>query len=415
MINQMKKILLGGCLLWLGACGGSSGDSSGNDAPTISSSSSSSVNSSVSPTLPQNLSATPGNGSATLNWSNVSNASGYHIYYATESNIQPQSIAAFENGTWIQNVTPPYLINSLTNGETYYFVVTAILGNIESDKSSEVSTTPLAVDLARQPTAQEVLVLELINRARFDPDAEASRYGIGLNDGISGTSISSAQKPPLAHNLLLIDAARGHSQWMLEQDEFSHTGVGGSSVTDRIKNADYLLSGSWTVGENIAWSGSSGSSVDLTQAAFGHHEGLFKSPGHRLNILKPEYREIGIGQKEGDFYYEGTNWRASMLTENFARSGSSYFLTGVVYEDANDDKFYNPGEGLDGVTITVDGKSHPVFSTGAYAIPLNDASYTVTISGAALGTPVNYSILVNGANVKLDVVKSGDKIAVTSW
>src|SRR5688572_12513617 len=104
MIKQLEKILLGGCVLLFAACGGSSGD----DAPAISSSSASSTNSSASQTVPQNLSATPGNGAVTLNWSAVSNATGYHIYYATEANIQPESISAFDNGTWIQNVMPPY-------------------------------------------------------------------------------------------------------------------------------------------------------------------------------------------------------------------------------------------------------------------------------------------------------------------
>src|SRR5690606_20183050 len=158
-------------------------------------------------------------------WSVVSDADNYSIYYATEPNIQPDSIASYENGHWIENVTSPYVINALTNNETYYFVVTAISGNVESAPSREISTTPRAVDLTAQPTEEEVLVVELINRARFDPAAEAARYNMGLNDGIAATdTISADRKAPLAHNLLLVRAARDHSQWMLDSDVFSHTG-----------------------------------------------------------------------------------------------------------------------------------------------------------------------------------------------
>jgi serralysin len=44
-----------------------------------------------------------------------------------------------------------------------------------------------------QLNAYEQYMLELINRARLDPDAEAQRYGIGLNDGGAGTVAAQAQ------------------------------------------------------------------------------------------------------------------------------------------------------------------------------------------------------------------------------
>lgn len=436
-MNKCLNALLCLCISGLVACGGSSGgdddspgtpsSSSANSSNSLSSSTSStsSLNSSSSSAnssgpsavigAPQNLSAAPGNASVRLEWSAVSSADSYHIYYATEANIQPDNIAAYDNGTWIENVTPPYQITELTNGTTYYFVVTAVDGEMESNPSAEVSTTPSAVDITRQPTVQEVLVLELVNRARFDPEAEADRYSIDLNQGINGDPISPARKPPLAFNLELIEAARVHSEWMLDADVFSHTGEGGSSPTQRMDEAGYTFSGSWASGENIAWSGSSGNNIDLTDAASNHHEGLFKSPGHRLNILSTNFREIGIGHKDGYFFADGVNWRASMLTENFARSGSGYFLTGVVYEDADGNGMYSVNEGLSGITITVDGSSHTVFETGAYTVPLANGVYDITVSGDALGSPVNYTIEVDGANVKFDVIKVGSAVDISAW
>ncbi len=364
---------------------------------------------------PQNFKITPGNATATLSWSPVAHASGYRIYYATQANIIANNISAFENGTWVNNVSSPHVINNLQNGETYYFVVTAINGNLESIQSIELSTTPTAVDVTRQPTAQEVYVLELVNRARFNPPAEAARYGIDLNEGITGTPISADRKSPLAHNLLLIDSARTHSQWMLDQDIFSHTGANNSTPGQRMTTAGYVFTGQWANGENIAYAGTTASSIDLTDYAARHHEGLFKSPGHRVNILSTNFRELGVGQKQGYFLNNGTNFLSSMLTQNFARTGNNYFITGVIYNDLNGNEFYNVGEGIPGATVRVSGAVYSAFATGAYSIPVTNGNYDLVISADSLQAETLYSIQVTGGNVKVDLIKNGNAIHINSW
>ena len=52
-------------------------------------------------------------------------------------------------------------------------------------------------------TAQEQLILELINRARMNPLGEAQRFGIDLNAGLAAGTISAAAKQVLAANPLL--------------------------------------------------------------------------------------------------------------------------------------------------------------------------------------------------------------------
>lgn len=412
----------------LAACGGGSGGGNSNPSPgtsspasssTATSSSASSLSSlanSSSGTLaaPQNLTAIASNASVTMTWNPVSGATGYRIYYASEANILINNIASFDDGTRVDNVTSPTVINNLRNGETYYFVVTAIQADRESTASGEVSATPGSIDLAKQPTAQEVLVVELINRARANPGAEAARLGIGLNDGITGTQITDTPKQPLTHNLLLIESARLHSQWMLDADVFSHTGVNNSTPHERMQAVGYQFTGSWMSGENIAWGGTTGSSINLTSYAVSQHEGLFKSPGHRVNILNENYRELGVGQQQGYFKTDKDNYLSSMLTQNFAKSGSSYFLTGVIYEDKNNNEFYDVGEGLNGITITTNSKSYPVYNTGAYSLPLTNGNYELSITGNALGAPVFYSVQVSGKNRKLDVIKTGNNLKVNA-
>lgn len=54
-------------------------------------------------------------------------------------------------------------------------------------------------------TAHEQYMIELINRARADPLAEAQKYGIGLNDFLAPGTITSAPKQPLAVSPYLLD------------------------------------------------------------------------------------------------------------------------------------------------------------------------------------------------------------------
>lgn len=246
----------------------------------------------------------------------------------------------------------------------------------------------------------EQLILELINRARLDPAAEAERLGIGLNDGISGGSISTAAKQVLAANPLLVDAARAHSQWMLDVDVFSHSGQGGSSPTQRMQAAGYTLSGSWSTGENIAWAGTTGS-LNIASYTQYLHDNLFKSAGHRLNILNSGFREIGIGELTGNF----SGYNAAIVTENFARSGSKYFITGVAITDADGDEFYDIGEARSGISVSVSGQGSDVTETaGGYKVAVNAGTHTVTFSGGGLSSPVAVTVAAGLANAKVDLV-----------
>ena len=125
------------------------------------------------------------------------------------------------------------------------------------------------------PTAQEQLFLELINRARLDPAAEAARYGIDLNAGLAAGTISTSQKQVLTFNENLNDSADLHTAWMLNTDTFSHTGSGGTNPGQRMAAAGYSFAppGS-TWGENLAWAGSSGS-IDANAYVLTLHKNLF--------------------------------------------------------------------------------------------------------------------------------------------
>merc|ERR1719159_166106 len=103
---------------------------------------------------------------------------------------------------------------------------------------------------ANEPTAADQYMLERVNAARANPQMEADAHLNGdLNAGLPVNTITVTPKPPLAYNLNLGVAAKEHSQWMLDNEVFSHTGAGGSSPSQRMETAGYTLILPWGAGE----------------------------------------------------------------------------------------------------------------------------------------------------------------------
>ncbi|MBC7157050.1 MAG: CAP domain-containing protein, partial [Rhodobacteraceae bacterium] len=259
-------------------------------------------------------------------------------------------------------------------------------------------------------TAAEQLMVELINRARLDPAAEAARSGVGVNEGVAevhpGTVLSEQPMQPLAINPLINDAAEVHSLWMIEHDLFQHTGAGGSSAGDRMEDAGYVFSGTWSWAENLAVSGASGG-VDLEAVIPSQHFGLWESPGHRINTLDPDFREIGIAQIEGLRTFPGGTFPSSWITLNFGQSGSDLFITGVAYDDLDGNEFYSVGEGRSGVSFGLATHSTQTAAAGGYALATTaQGPVNVSIGSGAMAAQV--SVVMAGQNVKLDLV--GDTV-----
>jgi serralysin len=231
-----------------------------------------------------------------------------------------------------------------------------------------------------QPSAYEQYLLELIN---------ADRAKVGAQ--------------PLAFDGDLTEAAEGHSQWMLATDTFSHTGAGASSPGGRMTAAGYSFTGSWSWGENIAWA-TTRSPAGFQDEVLLLHNNLMTSSGHRANILNDNYREVGLGFEVGD--YGGRE--GAFLTEDFARSGSSVFLTGVAFDDKDGDRFYDVNEGLGGLTLTAVSSTGATYTTttygsGGYDLVLPPATYTVTFSGPGIET-TSMQTTIGSRNVKLDLI-----------
>ncbi|MGY0056363.1 CAP domain-containing protein [Streptomyces sp. LZ34] len=99
---------------------------------------------------------------------------------------------------------------------------------------------------------------------------------------------------PLAPDPNLTAAAQRHSEDMVARDFYSHTAPEGSQPWDRATAAGCRHRG---IGENIACGQRTPPEVV---------RGWMNSPGHRANILKPEFSHIGIGYATGS--RAGTYW-----------------------------------------------------------------------------------------------------------
>ena len=264
-------------------------------------------------------------------------------------------------------------------------------------------------------TVYEQLLLELMNRARLDPLGEAARLGIDLNKGLAAGTITAATKQALAPNNALETAAAGHSQFMINVDQFAHSGIGDFDPTKRMTNAGYALTGTWMTGENIAWVGTTGA-VDMLASTRQIADNLFISPLHRENTLNGNFREAGTGVKSGTFASGGTTYNAVMATENFGLSGSKVFVSGVAINDTNGNNFYDVGEARGNVNVSVttvgvlDG-TDITEAAGGYSVATATGTHVVTFSGGGLAASVSATVFGGTSNVKIDLAGASEVLS----
>jgi hypothetical protein len=289
------------------------------------------------------------------------------------------------------------------------------------------------------PTPEQQYMLELINRARANADAEAVRLGIGSRQEgppMIGGQVWNIQNStqPLSWNPLLYNCAQGHSKLLNDNDQFfsglsPHT-FGGKNPNQRIADAGYSMSpyngptnnGSFPGPENVAENVSIGSGpftgAQLIDTILQQHNDLFTDlmvpgRGHRSTTTLAFFREIGIGITAGtdvgqDSQGTTRTWDSLYTVQNFGtQTNSTPFITGVVYQDTNGNGFYDPGEGIGGIRVDVAGSNFFAItsSSGGYSVPVpTNGNYTATFSGGAIGNVQKPVTISGGLNAKLDHV-----------
>lgn len=91
---------------------------------------------------------------------------------------------------------------------------------------------------------------------------------------------------PLEFSEELLEVARDYSRRMAEEGFFAHNDPDGRTVRERVSRANIR----WhVVGENLAYSNGYINPVAASMS------GWMESPGHRRNILDPDWRQTAIG------------------------------------------------------------------------------------------------------------------------
>ena len=126
----------------------------------------------VAPGVPSNVQATFADSQATITWSPASNAVSYNIYWKLSSGVTTTDNA-------ILNASSPYVHQGLTNGQTYYYVVTGVNVDSEGEVSSEASATPAAsTAIPSAPASMQATAGDKQATILWDPVAGATFYNI---------------------------------------------------------------------------------------------------------------------------------------------------------------------------------------------------------------------------------------------
>jgi len=126
-----------------------------------------------------NLTATGGNAKVDLSWSAVTDATGYNVKRSTTPGGPYTTIATGVTGT-------TYTDTTVTNGTTYYYVVTAVNAGVESANSNEASATPNAPTTA----GRAILTITLMNGIEKEYDlsmAEVNAFTAWYDAKADGT------------------------------------------------------------------------------------------------------------------------------------------------------------------------------------------------------------------------------------
>lgn len=196
--------------------------------------------------------------------------SGININIPSVANTQNNGIITYSTTTTAAKKSAPLIIVQPKEKD---FI-------IEVKKStSTLVTKPVKKDDVPVIVTRELSEYELRNKESLDPlkivaltNIERAKYSL----------------PPLTWNEKLASSANIKARDMITKQYFAHESPDGVGIEQLAQKANYSYS---LIGENLAM-GDFISSSDVVK-------GWMDSPGHRANILKPTFKEIGVSAMMG--------------------------------------------------------------------------------------------------------------------
>jgi uncharacterized protein YkwD len=268
------------------------------------------------------------------------------------------------------------------------------------------------------PDGNEQMVVWLMNRARQNPTAEGawlattqeSEIAFGRSyfnvdvQALQSEFASYAATPPAAFNVLLYNAAKTHSDDLIQRDAQDHNGQ-----FDRVDAAGFHYSSargnvfsyaSSALNAHGAWN------IDWGTGGIGHRMAVMSLDGDYSNVGIAAVAESNQATQVGSLVVTG-NYCVALENgvDHFNR-----FVVGTVWKDLDGNGRYDPGEGDGGVRVMPDKGTYYAITAGSggYAIPIVSPDvYSLTFSGTSIPTATR-QVTVGHQSVLLDYQVNSD-------
>lgn len=273
------------------------------------------------------------------------------------------------------------------------------------------------------PDGNEQQLMWFMNRARSnpsqegawlaatgDPDVEDAIYSWEVDLTVLQNEFDNYDaKPPAAFDVRLYNAARDHAEALIARDSQDHDGqfeliddYGFYYDQARVVVFSYTLHPLFGhAGFNIDWGPDGGDGT-----------GMQPDRGHRMAIMSVDGDYTNVGYAVVPESDSNTEVGPLVTTGDFCRAIPGYadhynrFLVGTVWQDANGNDQYDPGEGMGGITVMPDSGTYfaTTANSGGYAFPMLSAgTYEVTFSGFGITTAISRTAVVGAESVLIDL------------
>jgi uncharacterized protein YkwD len=209
---------------------------------------------------------------------------------------------------WAQ-CTSPHELKALDGG-AHAFEVRLTGGLADATPDRREWTVALRTEIVPpkpNPVVQPPHPVDPPPRVRRRRDAGGCAYGANEPGEVGPARVRAAvlcllnaeraarELPPVRRSARLELAASRHVRDMLARRYFEHESPGGRTSADRARRSGYLRAARyWTVGEVLAWL------IDPRPTAAAVVQAWMHSPGHRKVILRPGFRDAGVGLATGN-------------------------------------------------------------------------------------------------------------------
>lgn len=305
----------------------------------------------TAPLAPSGLAASAGSNTVTLTWSASAGATGYKVKRATTNGGPFTTTIASPAGT-------SYADSSALNGTTYYYVVSATNGALESADSSQVSALPA-----------------------LQPSATALVSSLGAS-GVYGTSVTftATVTPNATGNVTFMDGTTELGTATLDAGQASHT-------TSALAAGNHLITASFEGSSQIAASDSDTFAYTVSARAL-TVTAITAAKSYDGTTAAPGTPDLTPPLVNGD----GTTVLAQSFQDPNAGTGKA-LVPVIVIEDGNGGNNY---------AVTLESNHTGVISQAPATITLGDLTHTYdgiqkspSVTTAPAGRSV--SLTYNGA------------------